>query len=215
MATTARTPADQHYLDSLSDRKLMEFREYLFSSTYITHNASRFLDTAWVDIALLRDYLKQSSQTSASDTPSATRFSTADQQYLNTLSNRQLRDFREYLFSAAFIQQNPNKFLDHDWLDITLLKNYPTHTSQNLASAVSAMHSTTVPDTVHAKIEAQPLSVTPVSSSAVKVECHEVIEISSDSEPDADNGSEMSSSFQTGRRKGARQARYAFLWFFL
>ncbi|KAJ6474955.1 hypothetical protein C8R45DRAFT_935488 [Mycena sanguinolenta] len=173
MATTTRSTVDQDFLDSLSDRKLIEFRQYLFSSTYITHNASKFLDTEWVDIALLRDYLEQSSQHSASDA-SATRFSADNQQYLDALSNRQL-------FSAAFIRQNANKFLDHDWVDIDLLKDYSTQKSPNPASSASTMRSTTVPDAVHVKIEAQPLF-------AVKVEPHKIIEISSDSEPDAEDG---------------------------
>ncbi|KAJ6471012.1 hypothetical protein C8R45DRAFT_1165737 [Mycena sanguinolenta] len=187
MATTARSAVDQDYLDSLIPAihtsplyyRLFSCPKQLFSSTYITRNASKFLNTEWVDIALLRDYLEQSSQNSASNA-SATRFSGDDQQYLDALSNRQLRDFREYLFSAAFIQQNANKFLDHDWVDIALLKDYSTQTSPNPASSAPATRSITVPDAVHVKIEAQPLF-------AVKVEPPEIIEISSDSEPDADD----------------------------
>ncbi|KAJ7879348.1 hypothetical protein B0H13DRAFT_2543696 [Mycena leptocephala] len=49
MATDAgtgskHTPADREYLDSLSVRQLMDFRDYLFSPTFIARNASKFLD---------------------------------------------------------------------------------------------------------------------------------------------------------------------------
>ncbi|KAJ6451197.1 hypothetical protein C8R45DRAFT_1083775 [Mycena sanguinolenta] len=79
-------------------------------------------------------------------------------------------DCKKSLFSAAFIQQNANKFLDHDWVDIGLLKDYYTQTSLNPASSAPATRSITVPDAVHVKIEARPLF-------AVKVEPHEIIEI--------------------------------------
>ncbi|KAJ7663386.1 hypothetical protein DFH06DRAFT_1296159 [Mycena polygramma] len=51
-------PADQEYLDGLSARQLMDFRNYLFTPTYIAHNAAKFLDHEWVDIAELRKYLQ-------------------------------------------------------------------------------------------------------------------------------------------------------------
>ncbi|KAJ7653606.1 hypothetical protein DFH06DRAFT_1417176 [Mycena polygramma] len=50
-------PADQKYLDSLSARQLMDFRNYLFNPTYIAQNAAKFLDHEWVDIGELRKYL--------------------------------------------------------------------------------------------------------------------------------------------------------------
>ncbi|KAJ6501024.1 hypothetical protein C8R47DRAFT_1317105 [Mycena vitilis] len=50
-------PADQEYLDSLSARQLMDFRNYLFNPTYIAQNAAKFLDHEWVDVGELRKYL--------------------------------------------------------------------------------------------------------------------------------------------------------------
>ncbi|KAJ7670029.1 hypothetical protein DFH06DRAFT_1321054 [Mycena polygramma] len=50
-------PADKEYLDSLSARQLMDFRNYLFNPTYIAQNAAKFLDHEWVDIGELRKYL--------------------------------------------------------------------------------------------------------------------------------------------------------------
>ncbi|KAJ7277996.1 hypothetical protein C8J57DRAFT_1503838 [Mycena rebaudengoi] len=74
-AGSKHMPADREYLDSLSARQLMDFRDYLFSATYIARSASKFLDHEWVDIALLREYLGQL-QKSASSDASTTRSST-------------------------------------------------------------------------------------------------------------------------------------------
>ncbi|KAJ7622550.1 hypothetical protein B0H17DRAFT_1151676, partial [Mycena rosella] len=52
-AGSKHTPADREYLDSLSARLLMEFRNYVFSPTYIALNAAKFLDHEWVDRELL------------------------------------------------------------------------------------------------------------------------------------------------------------------
>ncbi|KAJ7618202.1 hypothetical protein DFH06DRAFT_1145014 [Mycena polygramma] len=49
--------------DSLSARQLMDFRNYLFTPTYIAHNAAKFLDHEWVDIGELRKYLQQTAAT--------------------------------------------------------------------------------------------------------------------------------------------------------
>ncbi|KAJ7333266.1 hypothetical protein DFH08DRAFT_939967 [Mycena albidolilacea] len=69
-----RSPADQEYLDSLSGRQLMDFRNCLFSPTYIKYNAGQFLDHDWVNIDLFREYLQRTGQTpvpDASSTPSS------------------------------------------------------------------------------------------------------------------------------------------------
>ncbi|KAF8178802.1 hypothetical protein K438DRAFT_1977640 [Mycena galopus ATCC 62051] len=42
-----RSSADQQYLDSLTARQLMDFRDYLFSPTYISLNARKFPDDKW------------------------------------------------------------------------------------------------------------------------------------------------------------------------
>ncbi|KAJ7291881.1 hypothetical protein C8J57DRAFT_1588616 [Mycena rebaudengoi] len=68
-AGSKHTKADQEYLDSLSARQLMDFRDYLFSGTYIARNASKFLDYEWVDIALLREYLGQPQNSAPPDAP--------------------------------------------------------------------------------------------------------------------------------------------------
>ncbi|KAJ7216104.1 hypothetical protein B0H12DRAFT_1241915 [Mycena haematopus] len=55
--TSKHPPADQEYLDSLSARQLMDFRNYLFNPAYISANAGKFLDHEWIDISLLKEYL--------------------------------------------------------------------------------------------------------------------------------------------------------------
>ncbi|KAJ6472573.1 hypothetical protein C8R45DRAFT_936467 [Mycena sanguinolenta] len=64
--TSKHTPADQEYLDSLSARQLMEFRNHarlLFFTNpkYIEMNAAKFLDHEWIDIVLLKEYLGHAS----------------------------------------------------------------------------------------------------------------------------------------------------------
>ncbi|KAJ7300409.1 hypothetical protein DFH08DRAFT_828478 [Mycena albidolilacea] len=65
-----RSPADQEYLDSLSGRQLMDFRNYLSSPTYIKYNAGQFLDHDWVNIELFREYLQRTGQTPVPDASS-------------------------------------------------------------------------------------------------------------------------------------------------
>ncbi|KAJ6600110.1 hypothetical protein B0H10DRAFT_2231069 [Mycena sp. CBHHK59/15] len=76
----------------------------------------------------------------------------ADQQSLDSLSARQLMDFRNYLFSPAFIALNAAKFLDHEW-DSTRLS--------------------TSSDPIRVKVEATP-SVPPGSAVSVKAELHAI-----------------------------------------
>ncbi|KAJ7432678.1 hypothetical protein B0H11DRAFT_2378990 [Mycena galericulata] len=47
-AASRHPPADREYIGSLSEPlALMEFRNYMFSSAYITHNATKFLNYEW------------------------------------------------------------------------------------------------------------------------------------------------------------------------
>ncbi|KAJ7431585.1 hypothetical protein B0H11DRAFT_1941460 [Mycena galericulata] len=64
------TPADQAFLDGLSARQLMDFRNYLYSPMYIKLNAGKFLDHEWVDIPTLKEYLHQIHQNPGLDASS-------------------------------------------------------------------------------------------------------------------------------------------------
>ncbi|KAJ7466644.1 hypothetical protein B0H11DRAFT_1869800 [Mycena galericulata] len=132
----------------------------------------------------------------------------ADQEYLDSLSTRQLMDFRNYLFSPTYIALNATRFLDYEWVDIGELRRYLQHTTTNSGFDASTTRLSTIPAPVHIKIESSPLSVLPGPASVVKLEPHaisvpaplsvdikmralnedgrEVFELLSDSEPDAD-----------------------------
>ncbi|KAJ7434886.1 hypothetical protein B0H11DRAFT_2369439 [Mycena galericulata] len=62
--------ADQAFLDGLPGRKLIEFRNYMFTPSYITSNAGRFLDHKWIDIPALREFLGNSAPEAGSDASS-------------------------------------------------------------------------------------------------------------------------------------------------
>ncbi|KAJ7510557.1 hypothetical protein B0H11DRAFT_2215321 [Mycena galericulata] len=57
-AASRHPPADREYIGSLSEPlTLMEFRNYMFSSAYITHNATKFPNYEWVNISDLREFV--------------------------------------------------------------------------------------------------------------------------------------------------------------
>ncbi|KAJ7502216.1 hypothetical protein B0H11DRAFT_2365550 [Mycena galericulata] len=62
--------ADQAFLDGLPGRKLIESRNYMFTPSYITSNAGRFLDHEWIDIPALREFLGNSAPEAGSDASS-------------------------------------------------------------------------------------------------------------------------------------------------
>ncbi|KAK7015925.1 hypothetical protein VNI00_018987 [Paramarasmius palmivorus] len=49
----------EELIDSIPSRVLIEFRNYVFSPSYIQQNASRFLDNQWVDLEELKAFLTQ------------------------------------------------------------------------------------------------------------------------------------------------------------
>ncbi|KAJ7469814.1 hypothetical protein B0H11DRAFT_2238254 [Mycena galericulata] len=78
-AVSRHPPADREYIGSLSEPlTLMEFRNYMFSSAYITRNATKFLNYEWVNISDLREYMQQTTASSALGASTA---------YLSTVSD--------------------------------------------------------------------------------------------------------------------------------
>ncbi|KAJ7212556.1 hypothetical protein GGX14DRAFT_393455 [Mycena pura] len=59
MATNAskHSEEDQDFIDSVSTRKLMDFRAYKYSPPYVTSNPGRFPDHEWIDVPELRHFL--------------------------------------------------------------------------------------------------------------------------------------------------------------
>ncbi|KAJ6597450.1 hypothetical protein B0H10DRAFT_2325734 [Mycena sp. CBHHK59/15] len=119
-------------------------------------------------------------------------------------------EFRNHVYSPAYIELNAGKFLDHEWVDISGLKQYLRRQTQNSGPAASTTHPSAPPgsgsvastrlsavsDPVRVKIEA---TATPASASLVKAESpaqikmrtlnedgQEVFELLSDSEADTD-----------------------------
>ncbi|KAJ6567871.1 hypothetical protein B0H10DRAFT_2444751 [Mycena sp. CBHHK59/15] len=105
----------------------------------------------------------------------------ADREFLDSVSARQLMEFRNHVYSPAYIELNAGKFLDHEWVDISGLKQYLRRQTQNSGPAASTTHPfalsgsgsiasmrlSAVSDSVRVKIEA---TATPASASLVKAE---------------------------------------------
>ncbi|KAJ6603588.1 hypothetical protein DFH09DRAFT_1354717 [Mycena vulgaris] len=53
---------ERELLDSLSGRDLMDFRNFIYSPTYIRANAAMFLDNEWIKVSELRDFLSRRDQ---------------------------------------------------------------------------------------------------------------------------------------------------------
>ncbi|KAJ7794016.1 hypothetical protein B0H14DRAFT_3558502 [Mycena olivaceomarginata] len=100
--------------------------------------------------------------------PMPNRRSSADQEYLDSLSGRQLMDFRNYLFSPMYIKYNAGQFLDHNWVNIDLFRDTPSSASVRIKIEARAP---LVPDVVKAEPE-------------VITGGREVLELLSESEPD-------------------------------
>ncbi|KAJ6600629.1 hypothetical protein B0H10DRAFT_2196369 [Mycena sp. CBHHK59/15] len=140
----------------------------------------------------------------------ASKHTPADREYIGSLSPHILMEFRDYLFNPTYITINAAKFLDYEWIDITLLREYVS------VLGASTTRSLPILDQVHVKIEAVPPSVSTVSVKAepdvqhvasvktrtLHVGEREVIELLSDSEPqteDLDSDLEVIEALQPSR----------------
>ncbi|KAJ6563092.1 hypothetical protein DFH09DRAFT_1364226 [Mycena vulgaris] len=142
----------------------------------------------------------------ATDAGARSKHTPADREYLDSLTARQLMDFRDYVFSATYIARNAGKFLDHEWVDIALLREYLRQPQISALLDASTTRSSTISDPVRAEIEAPLPSVAPatllvkaepqairllqafadIKMRALNESGREVFELLSDSEPDAD-----------------------------
>ncbi|KAJ6605854.1 hypothetical protein B0H10DRAFT_2195382 [Mycena sp. CBHHK59/15] len=140
----------------------------------------------------------------------ASKHTPADREYIGSLSPHILMEFRDYLFNPTYITINAAKFLDYEWIDITLLREYVS------VLGASTTRSLPILDQVHVKIEAVPPSVSTASVKAepdvqhvasvktrtLHVGEREVIELLSDSEPqteDLDSDLEVIEALQPSR----------------
>ncbi|KAJ7450993.1 hypothetical protein B0H11DRAFT_2246571 [Mycena galericulata] len=124
----------------------------------------------------------------------ASKHSAADQAFLDGLPGRKLIEFRNYMFTPSYITSNAGRFLDHEWIDIPALREFLGNSAPEAGSDASSTRSTRLsacPDLVRIKTEgADPLPLSaPPTSFKIRTSYEggrEVLEISSDSESDAD-----------------------------
>ncbi|KAF8185240.1 hypothetical protein K438DRAFT_1973954 [Mycena galopus ATCC 62051] len=138
--------------------------------------------------------------------PDADTRSSADQQYFDSLTARQLMDFRDYLFSPTYISLNAGKFLDDKWEKVGLFREYVQRIGKSSMLDVSSTRPS-VPNSAPIKIEslppilpssvkAEPEKLSPHRSGDVKMRAltedgHEILELLSDSDAEEDLNSDL------------------------
>ncbi|KAJ6461772.1 hypothetical protein C8R45DRAFT_1220718 [Mycena sanguinolenta] len=198
-----RTPADRQLIDNVSARQLAHFRNYVFSSAYIISHAERFLYLDWIDPVALRNFLG-SEPSVVDDQNSADAW--------GDVSARQLMDFRNYMFSPAYIKANASRFLEPGWIDSSALRGFLGSQISEVNSAHRSNAGTTA--LAHSiKIEPTSTLVVPLASTVfVKQEpvlrpvIHEVIEISSDSDSGDDSDVEVTAALTRGASRSSSVA---------
>ncbi|KAJ7182286.1 hypothetical protein C8R43DRAFT_1115930 [Mycena crocata] len=106
------------------------------------------------------------------------RRSTSDQALLDGLSGRDVMEFRNFIYSPAYIRANAGLFLDNDWIIISELADW-LHTRNPVPVPVST-RPVTPPRPAHIKQEIFDLSDSPTR--LIRENGREVVEIMSDSE---------------------------------
>ncbi|KAJ7867199.1 hypothetical protein B0H14DRAFT_2572957 [Mycena olivaceomarginata] len=103
------TPAEQLFINALPARRLMDFRNYMYSPLYITSNAAGFLCHEWIDLPALKGFLASSATAADSNTSTRPDVSPADKSFLDSLSVAELNAFRSYVDTRSlrsFLAQN-------------------------------------------------------------------------------------------------------------
>ncbi|KAJ7787326.1 hypothetical protein B0H14DRAFT_2629504 [Mycena olivaceomarginata] len=89
----------------------------------------------------------------ATDVDGASIHPPAGQEYIGSLSPLTLMEFRNHIFNPTYITNNAAKFLDYEWVDIALLREYVQHTAANSVLSASMTRSSRICDPVHVKLE--------------------------------------------------------------
>ncbi|KAJ7869253.1 hypothetical protein B0H13DRAFT_2280827 [Mycena leptocephala] len=153
------TADEQLSIDRVSARRLMDFYTHMYTPGFLVSNASRFLDHEWVDLPTLKYFLETPATYDPNAASTRTDLSAADRCLLDTISVRELTAFRNYVHTPHFIVSNVPRFLDHRWIDVTLLREFLRASPAYLPS-----------NPVHVKIEANPPLVPPPTAVSVKLE---------------------------------------------
>ncbi|KAJ7094972.1 hypothetical protein C8R44DRAFT_989559 [Mycena epipterygia] len=130
----------------------------------------------------------------------ASKHTAADEDFLDGFSRRQLNDFRDYMFAPAYIDANSDLFRGYDWIDVPALEFF----DRNASDAGSSTRPPGSSDLVCVKTEAPAYSGLSISMVSVKSEpqstalprqpsgsLNEVIDLVSDSEDEAGEGSDF------------------------
>ncbi|KAJ7701299.1 hypothetical protein B0H16DRAFT_1833555 [Mycena metata] len=144
-------PTELAFLDRLLSRQLMDFRNY----RVITSHAGQFLNHDWVDVPGIKDYLNHSASAGAFSTrPNA---SPEVQVLVDGLSVREVTNFRNYLYSSAFITSNPALFLDHEWIEISALREFLSNKQSGMVPGLTAVLFNSIP------VKIEPPNLSPIS----------------------------------------------------
>ncbi|KAJ7433239.1 hypothetical protein B0H11DRAFT_2209001 [Mycena galericulata] len=57
--STSHSPADDELIEGLTNRVIKQFRDHMYSGSYISENPHLFLDNAWIDAVALRRFLEK------------------------------------------------------------------------------------------------------------------------------------------------------------
>ncbi|KAJ7898023.1 hypothetical protein B0H14DRAFT_3424883 [Mycena olivaceomarginata] len=115
LRTERRKPSRLLFINALPARRLMDFRNYMYSPLYITSNAAGFLCHEWIDLPALKGFLASSATAADSNASTRPDVSPADKSFLDSLSAAELNAFRIYVYSPAYILSNAPQFLDLTW----------------------------------------------------------------------------------------------------
>ncbi|KAJ6574171.1 hypothetical protein B0H19DRAFT_1253912 [Mycena capillaripes] len=92
----------------------------------------------------------------ATDVGAESTHTPAEREYIGSLSPLTLMEFRNHIFNPTYITNNAAKFLDYEWVNIRLLREYVQQTGANSRPGTSTTRPSAIPDPVRVKIEAIP-----------------------------------------------------------
>ncbi|KAJ7464247.1 hypothetical protein B0H11DRAFT_1870607 [Mycena galericulata] len=139
----------------------------------------------------------------------------ADQDFLDRLPGRQLIEFRNYIYTPAYILSNAGRFLNNEWIDIPALRDFLARNvpdaGHDASSARLSSPSASIPikietserpaswkPDISVKAEPRPMMIPPPNTSAsIKIRTlyeggREVLELQSDSEVEDSDIEEVS-----------------------
>ncbi|KAJ7867305.1 hypothetical protein B0H13DRAFT_2281228 [Mycena leptocephala] len=202
------TADEQLFINRVSARRLMDFCTHMYTPGFLVSNSSRFLDHEWVDLPALKYFLETPATYDPNAASTRTDLSAADRCLLDTISVRELTAFRNHVHTPHFIVSHAPRFLDHRWIDVTLLREF---------LKIEANPPLVPPPTaLSVKLEvgliAIPPSHAPIKTRTLNAGGHEIIELLSDSESDgAESDLEVTDVLMHGSSRSSSPVSQQFL----